>query len=415
MMWIENIFRILPLLLAYFCSALSANNHLPEHKCARPIPDHPPMYRYFKTQPERNLTIFDTEFYQTLYHHQLEGMSPYKHFVTKGMFEGKRTHRGMRILKIILLTKDEWPILKWWILYHGDRFGFENLYILDGSERLECIEFLKMAETKWKVNVIRTNHGLNELEQDLTNIMLDLAYSSDYVTKLDTDEFIALNAVDISKGPFLLHGMTRELDRIVYDGRIVKFGYTTLGWPNQTICEARDGLNNTDLLLDKALYFTEPIPTTFKSILPSISVTNSDLGNHRGDVHPDFTLYDCMLSDGSIQSIPPTHHVTNLSIIHFHFGCFEEFIANTEKAVVSHRYIKGNETREEKIHILAPLIADFTKECNINSCHKVANYVEYLNDTESCKTKYYATMPTNTIYSRVLALELKKLDIKYFG
>jgi hypothetical protein len=45
------------------------------------------------------------------------------------------------VLKLIMMVKDEWPLLKQWVLYHGELLGFHNLYILDGSSDERSISF----------------------------------------------------------------------------------------------------------------------------------------------------------------------------------------------------------------------------------------------------------------------------------
>lgn len=51
----------------------------------------------------------------------------------EGIKKGHLLHPGSKIFKIVVMTKDEWPLIKSWVLYHARIFGGENLYVLDGS------------------------------------------------------------------------------------------------------------------------------------------------------------------------------------------------------------------------------------------------------------------------------------------
>ena len=96
-----------------------------------------------------------------------------------------------KVFKVVLMTSNEWPLVKQWTLYHEKMFGFSNLYILDGSNDENCVEFLLFARDTLGVNVIFSQANLNEVQKELNEIMENVAASSDLIIKLDTDEFIA--------------------------------------------------------------------------------------------------------------------------------------------------------------------------------------------------------------------------------
>ena len=50
---------------------------------------------------------------------------------------GNDHSKKKELLKIFMMHKDEWPLIKSWILYHGFNFGFKNLYILDGDNLMK--------------------------------------------------------------------------------------------------------------------------------------------------------------------------------------------------------------------------------------------------------------------------------------
>lgn len=381
--------------------------------CQRPIPKHPPLYRYFRNPLNRTLSIFNSTYYTARYRQSIRVLNPYEHFVQKGMFEAKRTHPSLRTLKIILMTKDEWPALKSWILYHGDRFGFQNLYIIDGSSRKECLEFLEFVQTKFKINLIRSSHGLDSLEAQIQELVDELSFSCDYVTKLDTDEFIAVNSKD-DYHPFQLHGMLEVLDKAPYDGRLVKFGYVSYGWVNQEICDD-PGRKGKDII-EKATLFSKPHNTSFKSIIPTVSEFRVDLGYHYGSIHPDFQAHDCINKVARWQVLQRAYHYTELVIVHFHYACVEDVAAANQRALISHQYIYPNDTKEQMIEKLTPLADQFPKKCQVPSCHKVADYLKYLQNSTQYSSWYYATKTSkDAMHTTALLDEIKLLEAKYFS
>jgi hypothetical protein len=56
--------------------------------------------------------------------------------------------------------------------------------------------------------------------------------------------------------------------------------------------------------------------------------------------------------------------------------------------VFSHRYAAANQTTAEKINRLSAMVKDFPRVCEVPSCHKVAEYVNYLREPEKSKLEY---------------------------
>jgi len=97
-----------------------------------------------------------------------------------------------RVMKIVLMTKDECPPLMDWTLYHGKLIGFHNLYIIDSSTDKHCTSFLMHARDSFGVNVLFSPADLSQVETELNTVMGHLAGSSDFMIKVDTDDFVAL-------------------------------------------------------------------------------------------------------------------------------------------------------------------------------------------------------------------------------
>lgn len=95
-----------------------------------------------------------------------------------------------RILKIFLMTKNEFGFIEDWIIYHGTLFVFGNLYIVDGSDRDEIFEVYDRYTPKG-LNVFHTKANLNEMSQVLTNYIHENNGIDNFFIKLDTDKFLA--------------------------------------------------------------------------------------------------------------------------------------------------------------------------------------------------------------------------------
>ena len=145
-------------------------------------------------------SIFDANFYIENYPEIFNDILPadthdnattaYNHWLNKGIKLGYRAHPGKKVLKIFMMTKDEWPLLKSWVLYHGHVFGFGNLYIFDNSVNQRCIRFLKHTEKSYGLHVFFTNSSLETIIFEISDVANMLATSSDFVVKFDTDEYL---------------------------------------------------------------------------------------------------------------------------------------------------------------------------------------------------------------------------------
>ena len=51
------------------------------------------------------------------------------------------------------MTKNEAPILESSIIYHGELYGYNNIYIIDGSTEQDAITILK--DSKWKYKIFK--------------------------------------------------------------------------------------------------------------------------------------------------------------------------------------------------------------------------------------------------------------------
>ena len=140
-------------------------------------------------------SIFDWKYYRTLnkLNHINSSSTAWSHFLSTGISLGLPIHPPPRILKLILLTKDEWPMLKSWVLYHGNLVGYNNLYIISGCTESKPLQFLaQIKRIHPTINILYTQAGLDKLNKYIQSLFTQLRYTTDLITKLDTDEFLSL-------------------------------------------------------------------------------------------------------------------------------------------------------------------------------------------------------------------------------
>ena len=309
---------------------------------------------------------------------------------------GASVHNSLRpahrILKIVLMTKDECPPLKEWTMYHGKLVGFHNLYIIDGSTDDHCTWFLLHARDSLGVNVIFSPADLNEIEKELNVVMGSVAGSSDFMIKLDTDEFVALydesrtcgdvdslrkNALKSGNSSCVVspHGVGEHLDSMELDGSRFMVGPCAYSIPNEVLCESGLGDDLGIQYFGIANGLAKGLPKVF---FDSRTFTHVDLGSHFGS--------------SSVDNVRPSQ----ISIIHFHSRCFEQEVASCRKAVIGHKYISETDTEEEALQKLKDKWFG-SETCRIHgekfplisSYHKVVCYAANLTCKEEYKTQFY--------------------------
>jgi len=279
----------------------------------------------------------------------------------EGIKKGHLLHPGSKIFKIVVMSKDEWPLIKSWVLYHARIFGGENLYILDGSSNPDQISFLKEAALRLNVVVFFTKSNLNQLLVDINMILKSIADSADFLTKVDSDEFIVRleHSADYGQKDLSVSGIRDVINSFPVDGRRYRFTYFAYSIPI-TNCTFGDDPSATT-------YFQLASKSTLKTFFVGSSFESADLGNHGGHVRePPFSNQD--------------FHETDLAIAHFHHGCFDVKMYNTKKALLSHDYINEDDTAEIQIDKLTKLVGK-----SIASIHKVDMYLDYLKDPVGAK------------------------------
>jgi len=282
-----------------------------------------------------------------------------------------------RPLKIFLMTKNENSFIENWIIYHGNIFGFENLHIIDGSDRDSIFEVYKKYKDRG-LNVYHTKANLNELEKVINEQMNRHKNTDSFLIKVDTDEFLA-HTNFIRKNQFV-----RFFTRLMLDIKSDIIEHTTL---DQSLNNNRfeELLENLPITGQKYrpsnIFISEPsfedvsdpindintfkpidlTTTQGKSFFHSKSFCSTDLGGHSGVTTKN---------RGTIE--------TPLIVIHYHNVSSENTIRSARQALISHKYISENDSNDVSREKLLKLDRE-KRECGYNSSHKVLYYLGYLN------------------------------------
>ena len=126
-----------------------------------------------------------------------------------------------KIIKLILMTKDEKQLIKQWIKYHGEIFGYENIHLLDDSVDKEVLDYYDTLKDTG-IHIHRTPGGnLNNARDRINALMTSLKSSCDFMIKMDTDEFFAFydpetNKVSIDKKVILDYFNILEINGYKY-------------------------------------------------------------------------------------------------------------------------------------------------------------------------------------------------------
>lgn len=104
-------------------------------------------------------------------------------------------------IAVLMIHKDEIDLFEPWIIYHGELFGYENLYIWDNGSTDPKIPALI---EKWTDRGVRFLDGARRAERfrdkgrifEMQIKALERFGYYDFFLPLDSDEFVALKAVD---------------------------------------------------------------------------------------------------------------------------------------------------------------------------------------------------------------------------
>jgi len=288
------------------------------------------------------------------------------------------------VVKLILMTMNEWPILEDWLSYHGHLLGFENLYIVDSSTDSRCTSFLRYARDILGANVLFTNTNLVDMERLLTNIGKQIAGSSDMIIKVDTDELLAVydnktNMLSPNSIQEYLSGFVGNKTHPLHLNGNSKVGYVQGGFVKEEVC--RDNLYPS---LDKYLLDILDYVPVFKMVFDSKTLlTSNEMKINLG---------------GHAHSVMNEDNRTQFGIVHYHQRCVEIQIKNARTVLERSNFISSSDTDEEaKVKLAAKFNCSSVDICNncvfhqrFNSFHKAIMYLRYMDCEEEYRKEYYA-------------------------
>lgn len=262
-------------------------------------------------------------------------------------------------MKIVLMTKNEKYLIKHWIQYHGEIFGYDSLHIIDDSDDIDVLNYYKSIDHLGITLYRNKDSNLNNLADKITSIMHSLKDSCDFLIKLDTDEFIGryyvnTNDISIDKSDIL-----DSINSLEINGNKYRVLYSIRSNPTKDLNDP----------LEYQIFCNPYFEEGYKSFFYSQTFQYCDLGCHNGTLISPY--------NSSI------YNKTNLVIIHYHNQKFEQYIDNCKRSVISHGVIFENDSIENQI----------SKTYNHymskgNSWHKSMEYNNYLVDP-TFKQKYY--------------------------
>jgi len=324
----------------------------------------------------------------------------WQHWAREGFARGRRAHGGARTVKVVLMTKDEWPLVRDWVMYHAHLFGAENLYVIDGSAaRSRARRFLAGAAARLGVAVFwMPAASLEETGEAFNAVLRSLRWSADFLLKLDTDEFLglAVPAVAASGGgnvtiaeplPPAGTSVARNEIRAYIDSlpvggeaRLFKF---QVAWGIDLMprlaCPTDGGSAARPSASLPAPRFSA-LHRFWKALVAAHALAEMDLGAHDGVLREPFA---------SLSAATPRFD-SQLAAVHFHFPCFADFFANTLRACRGHGYVREGDSRDEMI---AKLEALQRRGREINSWHKVADLLDMLRDEPRARAEYEMRPP----------------------
>jgi len=295
-----------------------------------------------------------------------------------------------RMLKIFLLTKNEYTYIEDWIRYHGYLFGLENIFILDGSTEKAVLDVYRKYRP-FGLNVYHSTAGLSEVTRELNDLMHQHKGSDSFLIKLDTDEFLAYTKpflyrahnpvttyitrryldnkkshswlkqalvnksmqIRFSQKKIFLDNLDQQFELLPLTGQKYKASFTI--WSAPGPCAVPNPCRSVTR-------FSPPQFTDLKSFFHSSSFVSVDLGCHKGVTTNNAGVIN-----------------TGLTIIHYHNTSIEDTVRRAKQALASHDYIALDDdipTQQIKLNSLR-------SRGTLPSFHKIDMYLKHLESLTS--------------------------------
>lgn len=98
----------------------------------------------------------------------------------------------------VMMQRNEHLCLPAWLSWHGDLFGFENLYVLDHASDDEHVqETLRLFGVRGvQVKLLEQSAHYDRKGLMVSSMMLDVQAKYDFILPLDCDEFVMMRDLD---------------------------------------------------------------------------------------------------------------------------------------------------------------------------------------------------------------------------
>lgn len=293
---------------------------------------------------------------------------------------GKTGAGGRKEVAIVVMTMDDVPFLSRWLIYHGHVFGFENLYVFDGSRGPQK-EYLERVQEQFPINVRHSLANLNQITAKLSAWMDEIKGGYEWMMKVDTDEFVAFaqpNGWPNMSSPNLHLPPGASAELLATDWRAM-------------VAPVQSGspLESDRAKLDKGVGLLAVLVKGPKT--NSATKTGKDNTQYKQIYSgPKFKRKFFNLGSHGLKAWLKTS--PGLLIIHYHHRSYEELVRIATQTLISHAYIKASMNVSTKISILAK--RDRRPACNMASCHKGWVALDDLRDHEKAKKEFYKEFNT---------------------
>mmetsp|Transcript_24210 Transcript_24210/g.52992 ORF Transcript_24210/g.52992 Transcript_24210/m.52992 type:complete len:405 (-) Transcript_24210:541-1755(-) len=229
--------------------------------------------------------------------------------------------------------------------YHGDLIGFQNLYILDGSTDTRCISFLRYARDVLGANVIYSTANMNELDRVITRIATNIAGSSDFLLKVDTDEYLFAGdpTTATNQAQTIGAALSNYLSGFATDqnhplrklqqepNTVLTVKYVLESVPSKEICANNHHATPGVFPLEfRVLPELSSYKRVFDAAVPGVTDPQELIG-----------------LGGHVESEKYRRLQTEFGMAHYHLRCIETEVENNKKAVLSHGFIDPQMTDTE--------------------------------------------------------------------
>jgi len=272
---------------------------------------------------------------------------------------------------LVLMTKDDMDVIHHWLAYHGDAFGFENLFVFDGSTGVQA-GYLRTQSKQFGFHLKQSAVSLNEISAELAAWIDDIKGGYEWIVKVDTDEFLT----SAEQGSSVTTKNSISPDHLRF-----RIGYGLEGLRLPPAATAT-------LLVVQWLIKTDPVE--HGSLFQQENAVFIPGGNFK-QVYSGARYRRKYFNLGSHHfSHKRSSKDTNAAIVHYHARSYEGMVRIATQTCIGHGYIAEGDSKAIMLQKIAELMPPSDRTgCPIDSCHKVwIVYDDLLNRTAE-RAQYY--------------------------